>query len=190
MKKKKRKKIFLFFNSLTHRFSENREAKEDSRVGSLVITKWLEGEAAEKLFLWLGLLTTVLLVWEIIARGLNKLLFFKKSMAVKGVEIGNRLSHWLWRRKCVMKNSLKTRKRLVLELEGDNYIMKLLTPSFWGFETVSWSVSFLTSLQLFPSGWWTKAEIHWQWNSWDLWKWLNLSVLHYCFIGLTAYEVV
>jgi len=32
-----------------------------------------------------------------------------------------------------MKNSLKNRKRLVLDLEENNCKMKLLTPSFWGF---------------------------------------------------------
>lgn len=35
-----------------------------------------------------------------------------------------------------MKNSLKNRKRLVLELEESNCKMKLLTPTFFGFETV------------------------------------------------------
>lgn len=57
-----KKKILTFFNFLTQHFSENREAKEGSRVGRLVITKWLEGKEAEKLFLLCGLLTTVLLV--------------------------------------------------------------------------------------------------------------------------------
>ena len=35
-----------------------------------------------------------------------------------------------------MKKSLKNRKSLVLELEENNCKMKLLTPSFLGFETV------------------------------------------------------
>ena len=57
-----KKENAYIFNFLTQHFSENREAKEDSRVGRLVITRWLEGKEAEKLFLWYGLLTTVLLV--------------------------------------------------------------------------------------------------------------------------------
>jgi len=53
-----KKKILIFFNFLTQHFSENREVKGDSGVGRLVITKWLEGKKAEKLFLWCEPLTS------------------------------------------------------------------------------------------------------------------------------------
>lgn len=53
-------------------------------------------------------------------------------MAVKGVEIENWLSHWLPEKKGIMKS----RKIPVLEPEENNCQMKLLIPSFWGFESL------------------------------------------------------
>lgn len=114
-------------------------------------------------------------------------------MAVKGVEIENWLSHWLLEKKGITKNSLKRRKTPVLELEENNCQMKLLIPSFWGFESLPGGSpscqicsSFWQPAQYF---WRTLAEIYWQWNSWSFWKRLNLSVLHCHFIGLTVSEV-
>lgn len=114
-------------------------------------------------------------------------------MAVKGVEIENWLSYWLLEKKGIMKNSLKSRKMPVLEPEENNCQMKLLIPSFGGSESLpggSPCCQICSSFwQLARSFWGTLAEIYWQWNSWNFWKQLNLSVLHCYFIGLTVYEV-
>lgn len=100
-------------------------------------------------------------------------------MAVKGAEIENWLSHWLLEKKGIMKNSLKSRKIPVLEPEENNCQMKLLVPSFWGFESLPGGNP---SCQICISFWGTLAENYWQWNSWNFWKQLNLSILHCWFV--------